>query len=79
MEAFKISPACTSCQDCVEVCPTFSIYYGVGQYVIDTDTCHGCGICTLVCPVDAISEIVPEDSAELDKFLAQAEDDSKKK
>ncbi|MFL5815278.1 MAG: indolepyruvate ferredoxin oxidoreductase subunit alpha [Bdellovibrionia bacterium] len=54
--SYKIFPTCTSCRDCVAVCPTESIFYGLGQYTIDNETCHDCGICARVCPVNAIHQ-----------------------
>ncbi len=49
-----INNRCTSCRDCVELCPTRSIFIGIGQYVIDADTCENCGICARVCPAKAV-------------------------
>lgn len=49
-----IQQSCTSCADCESVCPTFSIFRGRNQFVIDTDTCEDCGFCSLACQVSAI-------------------------
>jgi len=60
--AWAISSTCTLCGNCVQVCPTQSIFLDKNQYVIDSDTCDGNAICAKVCPVDAIyklSWIVP--------------------
>jgi ferredoxin len=53
-----IHSSCTSCGDCVAVCPTESIFYGIGQFLIDRETCHDCGVCARVCPVNAIEKLV---------------------
>ena len=54
-----IQTNCTSCADCESVCPTFSIFRGRNQFVIDTDTCEDCGYCILACQVSAIVGAVP--------------------
>jgi MinD superfamily P-loop ATPase len=53
----KIDPAaCTLCGRCVEVC-TFHALAKLGtQILVFPQLCHGCGSCTLQCPVDAITE-----------------------
>ncbi|WP_428908036.1 4Fe-4S binding protein [Niallia sp. Krafla_26] len=48
----RISPK-SSCQSCVEVCPTKSISFNNKEIVID-DHCVECGLCTAVCPTGSI-------------------------
>ena len=64
MEAHKskITSKCTLCMECINVCPTDSIYLGVGQYVIDTDSCEACRYCIPICPDNAIMIDQPKDA-----------------
>jgi NAD-dependent dihydropyrimidine dehydrogenase PreA subunit len=65
-KARQITDRCTSCQVCVPICPTQSIFFGGKTYAIDTDTCHGCGVCESVCPENAII-LAPELEWEIEK------------
>ncbi len=50
--------ACTLCGRCAEVCQ-FNAIAVVGENVlVFPELCHGCGSCTLNCPVGAISEVL---------------------
>jgi len=76
--AFTISNRCTSCEACVSVCPTESIFYGVGQFVIDSDSCCNSRVCVEVCPEACIHPGDPETEAKMraiadEKLLAAAE------
>jgi len=47
---------CTYCGKCAEVCQYNAIAVIKDQVLIFPEICHGCGGCTLLCPVQAISE-----------------------
>jgi len=51
---------CTHCGKCGEICQ-YSAIVCVGEKVlVYPELCHGCAGCTLVCPVDAITETLRE-------------------
>jgi ferredoxin len=54
--AYVVTEACIRCKytDCVEVCPQQAFRDGVNFVVIDPVACVNCGICEMVCPVNAI-------------------------
>jgi ferredoxin len=53
---FVVTEACVRCKytDCVEVCPQQAFREGPNFVVIDPRACTNCGLCELVCPVEAI-------------------------
>ncbi|MEA3396129.1 MAG: ferredoxin family protein [Chloroflexota bacterium] len=57
--AYVITNLCERAGDCVDVCPTDSIYFVEGDaewpsYYINPDTCIDCGACMAECPNEAI-------------------------
>ncbi|MGD1994775.1 MAG: 4Fe-4S binding protein, partial [Anaerolineae bacterium] len=49
---------CTLCGRCAEVCQ-YNALAAVGEQVlVFPELCHGCGSCSLNCPVDAIREVL---------------------
>ncbi|MCX7679344.1 MAG: 4Fe-4S binding protein [Spirochaetes bacterium] len=61
----EISPeACTSCGNCVEICPMKAVGENAqGQFSIQRESCIGCGLCANNCPTSAIflQEIRPKE------------------
>lgn len=50
--------ACTICGDCEAVCH-FKARLVVGdEMLIESDNCHGCGLCAAACPTDCIELIM---------------------
>jgi MinD superfamily P-loop ATPase len=47
---------CTYCGKCAETCQFNALAVIQNQVLIFPELCHGCGGCTLVCPVQAIRE-----------------------
>jgi ferredoxin len=54
--AYVVTEACIRCKytDCVEVCPQGAFRDGANFVVIDPAACANCGLCEMVCPVNAI-------------------------
>jgi len=56
---------CQECHKCIEVCR----FSAIGKnFVIDSISCEGCGICGLICPVEAIKM---EDSLSGEWFVSE--------
>ncbi len=49
------SDKCTSCGNCVKICPTHAITLEGETAVIDKDLCIGCGACANICGENAIN------------------------
>ena len=54
---------CTSCGECVNVCPTFACdLVGSGRFALESTYCLGCGACVKVCPEHAL-KLVEHDAS----------------
>lgn len=61
MPTLEINIRCISCDNCRLICPENAILTNGKTYSIDTWSCTLCGLCTEVCPTDAIDLIgLPE-------------------
>jgi len=54
--AFVVTQACIACRygECAQVCPQSAFHEGPNFMVIAPDECANCGLCKMMCPVDAI-------------------------
>jgi len=51
---------CTHCGQCGEICQYSAIVSAGETVLIFPELCHGCGGCSLVCPAEAITEVLHE-------------------
>ena len=51
---------CTHCGQCARICQYSAIILAGQAVLVFADLCHGCGGCSLVCPSNAISEVLHE-------------------
>jgi ferredoxin len=63
---FVVTQSCIACRygECVSVCPQNAFHEGPNFVVIDPRACANCGLCEMVCPVNAIFAVadLPHDS-----------------
>ena len=70
---------CTSCGECVNVCPTFACdLVGSGRFALESTYCLGCGACVKVCPEHAL-KLVEHDASNLVVVDPEAEEKAAKK
>lgn len=61
------SDICISCGKCFDNCRFDAIVKKEDSYKIDTYSCEGCGVCELVCPVNA-AKLQPDIAGRLDLY-----------
>ena len=70
---------CTSCGECVNVCPTFACdLVGSGRFALESTYCLGCGACVKVCPEHAL-KLVKHDASNLVVVDPEAEEKAAQK
>ena len=70
---------CTSCGECVNVCPTFACdLVGSGRFALESTYCLGCGACVKVCPEHAL-KLVEHDASNLVVVDPEAEEKAAQK
>lgn len=75
---FVVTENCIKCKytDCVEECPVGAFHEGPNMVVINPEKCIECGVCSAVCPIQAIKSIEDLEAdeeifAELNEELCQ--------
>ena len=54
--SFVVTQACIACRygECVSVCPQDAFHEGPNFVAINPNACANCGLCEMVCPINAI-------------------------